>query len=399
MNLSGLFFQFNGRRFLRSVVLGGIVLLSTVARGETATERGSLDVVTFDNGDHLSGKLKSATRDSIQFSGTVTGDVSLDWRDVKELSLTSSRISIANSQNPQGFPAIGPVIEVRSTDLCVRVNAQCLQTFPISQLISASVLEPVSAPVSLKSSDGNPHFKAVGGALKVSPDSVLRATQKQAQLAGVFDLGLVTNSEEAFKHQETNIALEANYSDSRKPGGSAVITELYSANIQQIFYLEDTKSEDGFYLYGITNFYHNLSLGMNLAQSYGAGIGWDGDHGRSSYTLAADIRYVGEDLYAPGKPLSLAVAGLGEQYSYTFAWPIDGINFSERILFLPAFGNANAFQLRGTAGIDVPIGKNFSFDVDLLDDYLRNAPPKTLQNYAKVIFSLKYVIGGAPKSH
>jgi Protein of unknown function, DUF481 len=277
------------------------------------------------------------------------------------------------------------------------VKTQCVQTFLISQLISASVLGPVSPPVAAKSPAANPYFKAVGGTLKVSPESVIRATQKQTQLAGVFDLGLVTNSEDAFKHQATNIALEANYSDSRKPGGAAVITELYSATVQQNFYITDNKSEDGAYLYGITNFYHNLSLGMNLAQSYGAGIGWDGDYGRSSYTLAADVRYLGEDLYSPGKPLSLAVAGLTEQYSYTFPW--HDINFYERILFLPAFNDSHAFQVRGTTGLDFPIRSNISFDVDLLDDYIRNAPPKSLQNFAKVTFSFKYVIGGLPKPH
>jgi hypothetical protein len=138
---------------------------------------------------------------------------------------------------------------------------------------------------------------------------------------------------------------------------------------------------------------------MNLAQSYGAGIGWDGDSGRSSYSLAADIRYLGEDLYSPGKPLALAVAGLGEQYSYTFPGPMGGITLSERILFLPAFNDAHGFQVRGTAGIDIPISQTFSVDFSLLDDYLRNAPPKSLQNYAKFIFSVKYVIGDSSKPH
>jgi hypothetical protein len=380
------------------------MLLSVVSQGKAASEDVAPDTISFANGDHLSGKLKSATQDSILFSGYVTGDVSLSWKDVKELSLTSSKISIANSQNPKGFLATGPVIEVTATDLCVRVKAQCLQTFPISQLISASVLESVSPPVAPKSAGGNPYFKAVGGTLKVSPESVIRATQKQLQFAGAFDLGLVTNSEQAFKHQATNVALEANYSDSRKPGGAAVITELYSGTIQQNFYIVDTKhslnvSKDGPYLYGLADFYHNLSLGMNLAQSYGAGIGWDGDHGRSSYTIAADVRYLGEDLYAPGNPLSLAVTGLGEQYSYRFRWPVDGLDFYQRVLFLPAFNDSHAFQLRGTTGLDVPISANFSFDAYLLDDYIRNAPPKNLQNFAKVTFSLKYVIGGPSKSH
>lgn len=388
---------YNVRQIRFGVFFGGICLLLMAHHGIAEGDAALPDTVVFLNGDRLSGHLKQATRDSVSFAGLVTGDVSLKWKDIKALSLTSSVVSIANSQTPQGFPASGPVIEVTATNLCVRVKTQCLQTFLISQLISASVVESVRPPVAPKSPGANPYFKAVGGTLKVSPESVIRATQKQIQLAGVFDLGLVTNSKDAFKHQATSIALEANYSDSRKPGGAAVITELYSGTIQQNFYITDTKSENGPYLYGITNFYHNLSLGMNLAQSYGSGIGWDGDHGRSSYTLAADVRYLGEDLYSPGKPLSLAVAGLTEQYSYTFPW--HDINFYERILFLPAFNDSHAFQVRGTTGLDFPIRSNVSFDVDLLDDYIRNAPPKSLQNFAKVTFSFKYVIGAPPKSH
>lgn len=376
------------------VLFGGFLLLMVVPKGMAAIDAGPSDTVVFLNGDRLSGHLKQATSESLTFAGLVTGDVPLKWQDIKELDLTSSKISIANSQNPRGFPAAGAVIEVTTTDLCVRVKKQCLQTFPISQLISVYVLESRSL-----GPERRPYFKAVGGALKVSPESIIRATQKQAQLAGTLDLGLVTNSENAFKHQETNIGLEANYSDSRKPGGGAVINELYSANLQQSFYLTDTKSEDGPYLYGVTNFYHNLSLGMNLAQSYGAGIGLDGDHGNASYTLAADIRYLGEDLYAPGKPLSLAVAGLLEQLSYTFPWPDSGLTFHERILFLPAFNDSHAFQVRGSTGINVPIRKNISLNIDLLDDYIRNAPPKSLQNFAKVTFGFSYAIGATPKSH
>jgi hypothetical protein len=364
------------------------------------------DTVVFSNGDRLSGHLKEATRDVVTFTGLVTGDVPLKWRDIKELDLTSSEVSITNSQNPKGFSASGPVIQATETDLCVRVKAKYLQTFPISQLISVSVIRPVGAPLVAIPSARTPYFKATGGTVKVSPESIIRATQKQIQLAGALDVGLVTSSEEAFKHQETNIALEANYTDSRKPGGSAVVTELYSGTFQQNFYLTETQhscehcsdlTSDGPYVYGITNLYHNLSLGMNLAQSYGAGIGWDGGSGRSSYTLAADVRYLGEDLYSPGKSLSLAVAGLTEQYSYTFPW--HDINFYERILFLPAFNDSHAFQLRGTTGVDFPIRSNISFDVDLLDDYIRNAPPKFRQNFAKVTFSFKYVMGAPPKSH
>jgi hypothetical protein len=390
------------------LLLAWFLMFMAPSRGMAAVDAGTSDTVVFRNGDRLSGHLKMATSTSVNFSGLVTGDVSLNWKDIKELVLTSSTVSIVNSQNPGGIAVIAPDIVVTDTDLCVRAKTQSVQTFPISELVSATASAPLNAQQTpSQPSQGKPYFKAIGGALKLSPNSLIRATQKQTQLAGVFDLGLVTNSEEAIKHQATNIALEANYSDSRKPGGSAVINELYSGTVQQNFYLTDVKhscehcmdvAKDGPYVYGITNFYHNLSLGMRLEQAYGAGIGWDGDHGNSSYSLLADLRYVGEDLYAPGTSQSLAVVGLGEQYSYTFQWR-EGVTLSQRVLLLPALNNSHALQVRGTAGIDVPISSSFAFDVDLLDDYLRNAPPKNLQNFAKITFSLKYAIGAPPKAH
>jgi hypothetical protein len=196
--------------------------------------------------------------------------------------------------------------------------------------------------------------------------------------------------------------MEANYSDSRKPGGGAVITELYSGTFQQNIYLRDANpkakySIDGPYVYALANEYHNLSLGMNLAQSYGGGFGWDGDHGGSSYTLAADLRFLKENLYAPGNSFSMAAAGLTEQYGYTFKRT--GINLSERVTFIPALDHSHAYQVRGTATLGIPISSALSLDFSLLDDYLENAPPKNLPNFAKYTFSLKYTIGAPPKPH
>ena len=364
----------------------------------------SFDVVTFLNGDQLSGHLMSANKDAVSFKGTVTGDLLLNWSDIAQIKFASSTVSFVNAQHPDGIKIASPVITVMKSDICISSKTESFQPFPINQLVSASVSEALSTAKPSEISKPEPYFEAVGGTLKVSPESIVRATQKQISFAGAFDMGLVTKSEEPLKHQETNIGLEANYTDSRKPGGAAVITELYSGLVQNKFYITRTRhvcencanvAKDGPYLYVIANAYHNLSLGMRVAQSYGGGIGWDGSHGRSSYTLAADIRYLSEDLYAPGKSLSSGAAGLQEAYFYMFPWPKpeSGLTFSESILLLPAFNDSKAFLVRGTSTLDIPFSQKLSFDITLLDDYLRNAPPKSLQNYLKLVFSLKYIIG------
>jgi hypothetical protein len=72
-----------------------------------------------------------------------------------------------------------------------------------------------------------------------------------------------------------------------------------------------------------------------------------------------------------------------------------GLTVFERITLLPAFNDSHAFQVRGTAGLDFPIGKAVTFDVSYLDDYVRNAPPTSLQNFGKVVVNLKYVFSKA----
>jgi len=378
----------------RGALWAGMLL---IVAGLPTPAHADADRVTFQNGDRISGRFTMATRDSVSFAGQVTGNVTLSWKDVHELGLPSDTIAVVSTRHPGGATFAAPVIEVSGTDLHLRTTAgQNVTSIPLQDLVSISRQAPPNAPTA------QGYFSAVGGTFKIAPESIVRATQKQLSLAGGFDLGLVTSSEEAFHHQQTSLAVEASYTDSKKAPAAAVLTELYSGNFQQNFYLRHVDnasawSRDGLYAFAIANYYHNLSLGVNTAQSYGGGIGWDGDHGQSSYSLAADLRYLNEDLYKPGKPVSGAEAGFTEQYSYTFK--TSGITVGQRITFLPVFSNSHAYQVRGTAALDVPVNRNFSLDFSVLDDYVENAPPKTLPNYAKFTFSLKYVISAPKKVH
>lgn len=359
-----------------------------------------LDTITFVNGDHITGRLSSANPMSIRFTGATVGDISVEWKNVSEITLGSGSMLITYTQQPSGVKIYAPDIVMDGAVLRLKNPAPGLSALPLSDLLSVTPEAAPEVTIARASAAAHRYFGTVGGALKISPDSIVRATQKQISLAGAFDIGLSTQSQEPFKHQDTNLGMEVNYSDSRKLTGAPVITELYSGTFQQNIYLRHSDpnhlySINGPYLYGLVNEYHNLSLGMNFAQSYGGGFGWDGDHGGSSYTLAADLRMVKEALYAPGNSFSMAAAGITEQYGYTFG--STGINISERLTFVPGLTHSRAYQYRGTASLSIPINKILSLDFSLLDDYLENAPPKNLQNFSKYIFSLKYTIGARPK--
>jgi len=112
--------------------------------------------------------------------------------------------------------------------------------------------------------------------------------------------------------------------------------------------------------------------------------------------LSTDLRYIGEDLYAPGTAQKLAAANLGQNYQIRFAL-VKGksIILADNGSVIPAFNNSHALQARGVASFTVPITPNFSIGVQEVDDYLRNAPPKSKQNYSSLQFKVAYTFGAA----
>ena len=90
-----------------------------------------------------------------------------------------------------------------------------------------------------------------------------------------------------------------------------------------------------------------------------------------------------------------AAFGLNELYEYHFPWPKVGpaIVFTEKVLLLPIVDHANALQSRAFGQIDIPLNSRFSFGVVEQDDYARNAPAGTEQNYSSTQFTLKYTFG------
>lgn len=369
-----------------SVIPSMLVAVGILTAGSPAK---SQDVVLFTNGDRLSGKLVEAAHDGVTFAGTATGTVSLQWNTIQRINLNQSSLAVTSRENSSSsnlnkFTASLDAIEVHNSNLAlIQSGTAPTLTVPIVDFISISPPSPSSTPPTSI-------LKGWRGLLQLQ-DSFIGATQKKYDIAGSLHVARSTQSKNAFSHQVTSVNLQEDFGEASKPKASPVRTVLYEGILEHEVYLNDKATT---YLFGLSDFYHNLSLGMNFQQSYGLGVGWNGQHERHRFGFAGDVRYVGEDIYAPGTSLKLAASGLSEYYTYTFSWPkTKPISFSERILFVPSFNQSNAYQARGTARLRLPLTPKFSVGIQENDDYLRNAPSGTNQNYSRVSFTLNYSIG------
>jgi hypothetical protein len=368
------------------------------------------DTVVFINGDRLSGHLKQANSDSVTFVGDVTKLIFLQWKDISEIDLSAKTLcitgkAIIGASVPNDFSLDHAKITVEGTDLVFSSGGTEIHRLPEAQLLSVA---PKSPSGNQTASQQRSLLQGWGGPLQ-SQDSLTSSTQHQYQVGASLHAARATESDEAFGHQITNINLDANFGESKKPGASPVITQVYEAGLQQDIYITDNYDDCGNRRWGgarvlaVTDFYHNLSLGLNLEQAYGVGIAWDRQSGRErygkqKYGLSVDLRYIGEDLYSPGKPQKLVAANLGQNYQIKLNL-VKGkpIILGESGSVIPAFNNSHALQARGVAKLTVPLTTKVSMGVQETDDYLRNAPPKSKQNYSSLQVTFAYALGAAPQ--
>jgi len=360
----------------------------------------------FANGDRLSGKLSQATHESVKFVGDVTKVVTLQWTDIQEIDLGKRTLCVVGKATPgtgtpNNFKLDKAIIRVEGKYVTITSGSD-RHRFPIEDLLSAVPQATGGGePISKQSV-----IQGWGGTLQ-SQDTLTSSTQDQYQVGASVHVARATQSDKAFAYRITNVNLYGNYGEAKKPNASPVITEVYEGGVQEDVYMTDNddalgnRKYGGARLVGVTDFYHNLSLGLNLEQAYGFGLAWDGQsgkegYGRQKYGLNADLRYIGEDLYAPGTAQKLAAANLGQNYQIRFT-VVKGksIILAENGSVIPAFDNSHALQARGIASFTVPVTPNLSIGVQEVDDYLRNAPPTSKQNYSSLQFKVAYTFGAA----
>jgi hypothetical protein len=368
---------------LFSFFLGGLTFFGGASPLFATPDDSEQDTIEFINGDRLSGHLIKGSHGYVVFEGTLTGMLCVQWSNVKEIRLAHGELSIRKrSSDPavlEYFSGATAAISTNNSDVTVTTDKETTQV-ALEQLQSAVPTTP-SQTSFLQSWEGQLQ----------SQSSVVVSTQHQYQLGGSLHLGRVTVAQTAFRHQATSVDLQASFGESKNASASPVKTELYEGILQHSVYITDRGE---WRVFGLADFYHNLSLGMNFQQSYGAGIGRDWQYGSQLFGFATDVRFEGQYLYAPGHSENLGAIAVSQYYTVQILKIKNKpLSFAERTTFIPAFEDSHAFQARGLLKLTLPISPRFSIGLQESDDYLRNAPPASKQNYSNTQFTFTYIFG------
>lgn len=365
---------------MATVVLFMLPALFT-SRGAAAqaTTNSDADVITFVNGDRLTGKVIKERGGVLIFLSDMTGDapISLPWSKIKELRTSGKFAVIGKDQKLKvGRPApqvpVGTV-NYSNDEISVGMPGGEIKNIPAKD--AAFVVADSEFEKAIGHEPSLRHGWIGSGTIGAS---LLEATQTSRTFTGA--LGLVRLSpgvDWLAPRNKTIFDATASYGSLTQPAvgttpASSSKTNILHGDIERDWYLSQR-----FFVLVDASADHNIGSGLKLQDDFGAGVGYSViQQPVQTLDVKADIHYEQQEFYpaVPGVAgISLDLIGLsaGELYMRKLS---HGMVLNESGVVQPAFNHPSAFTAQFLAGLVFPAYKNFGFSLGTQDSYINNPP-------------------------
>jgi hypothetical protein len=393
-------FSFAGRFFARlpttlRLVLPAAFTLVLALPAHPQAAPAKADVIIFTNGDQLTGKLLREVGGSVTFHSDIAGDVVVTWDKIKSIQ-TSQQFAVI--QQGQHVTRKTPDADVAQG--AVSVEDQAVKVTPSTGGASKDI--PVKSaqymidqPTYVKEVHGNPSFLYGWNGSFTAGATLIEATQNSRNFSGsaAFSRTIPTVNW-LDPRNRTLFDFAGAYGTVTQPGTVGTKTNIIHFDAEHDWYISPR-----FYFLVDAAFDHNYSQGLNLQQSYGAGLGYtviknpkqeldvkfDIHFERQQYFVTPNI--VPPPLLTPSK--NLVGADFGDTYMLKLP---HGLIFNQTAVISPAFNNTNAYSAVATAGLTFPVYKRLGFTVGTLDDFLNDPAAGSKKNSFQFTAGVTYTL-------
>lgn len=369
-----------------------LIAVSTHAAAQTAPKPAG-DVLTFTNGDQLTGKVVSETGGVVTFQSDMNGKITVPWSKIKELHSTEKFAVITKDQKLRvGRPAPQvPVGTVTFSSDAVSVSEAGGEAKNISAKDAAYVLSDGEFEKAMQHEPSllqDWHGAATFGA------SLVESTQTSKTFTG--SIGLVRSApgrEWLAPKNKTIFDASVAYGSVTQPAigttpASSAKTNIIHGDLERDWFLSSR-----FYALADASADHNLGSGLKLEQMYGAGAGYAVlRQPAQTLDVKGDVHFARQDFYSAGAGIadvSLNLVGVSAGEVYMRKLP-RGMVFNESALVQPAINHPSAFTAQFVAGLLFPAYKNFGFSLGTQDNYINNPPAGYKNNTFLLTAGLNY---------
>jgi Protein of unknown function, DUF481 len=353
------------------------------------------DVIIFQNGDQLTGKLLREVAGSVTFHSDIAGDVTVTWDKVKSIH-TSQKFAVI--QDGQHVSRKTPDTEIPQGNVMVEEDQVKVST-PASgtskDIPTKSAQYMIDEDTYVKEVRTRPGFFQGWNGSVTAGATLVEATQNSRSFTGgstlVRNVPSVTWLD---PRQRTTFDFTGAYGSVSQPGTVGSKTNIIHADVEQDWYFSPR-----FYFLVDAAWDHNYSQGLNLQQLYGAGLGYTViKTPKQQLDVKFDMHFERQQYFVtpgiiPPPPLTPAKNLVGADFGDTYMLKLPhGLVFNQGATITPAFNQSNAYSAVATAALLFPVYKRLGFSVGTLDDFLNDPAAGSKKNSFQFTAGVTYTL-------
>lgn len=343
------------------------------------------DVLIFANGDKLTGRLERSDGSKVVFKADMAGELTIQWKTIKEIhtnrefAVIPSGVNVKRGESPAKIPQ--GVLSVENQRIELHNPGTAVETIPTAD--SAYVVNRKAFDRAIASSEGL--FEGWNGSVTLGT-SLVEATQSSNTLSGAASWLRVAPLEHWLDRRDrTSVNVSFAYGKLTQPNTQDVKTDIYHLDAEHDRYF--TSRLFGF---GVIGYDHNFSQGLDLQQSYGAGIGWTVvKNPENELNLRSSMNYLKQQFQTALLNQNLVGSTFTENYLHRFA---HDVILAEQASVTPAWNNRHAYSAASQLSLTIPVYKRFSLSLAGIHTFINNPPAGFRKNSTQFTTGLTYTV-------
>jgi len=348
------------------------------------------DVIVFTNGDQLTGTFERATGDSFVFKSDVVGEVTVSADKIKELHTNGKFVALKTNEKVTRTSKQPGTVTFGDNAITMATAPGGVETVPVKELAFL-----IDGDTYTKEVTSNPgiwygwHGSIAGGI------TLIESTQVgQTYTAAVNLARLVPSVPFLPPRTRSTINVLETYGKITQPIIPQTVPPTPDTVAKTSIFHADAEHDKYFNsrIYGLigASFDHNYAQGLNLQQIYGLGLGWTVIQTPvQEFDVKADVHYERQNFTPPTPNKDLVGSSFTELYRRNLPAKII---FTESGTFIPAWNEFSAYSAIFAAGLQLPTYKRFSFNVNVLDNYLHEPAAGYKNNSLQFVTGIAYTL-------
>lgn len=342
------------------------------------------DILLFADGEKLTGHFVQATGSTVTFHSDALGDVTVDWKKVKELTSTAKvavipkGVRIRKPAQAADIPQGTLTVQDQQVHLAAPTPPTAQAPIPLSgtnTIISQAGFEKALRHVSF--------LQDWTGTVTVGV-AVVNATQDSESFTGALSLVRAVPSENWLEpRNKTILDLSDSYGQVSQPATPTIKTSIFHGDAERDEYFSQR-----LFAFGQGAFDHNYSQGLDLQQTYSGGLGWTLiQSGNQTLDVKGSASYIRQQFMgAPNQNLVGSI--FGEDFNRKFKH----MTLDQHLTLTPTWNNTSDYAAAFNALLTVPMYKRLNGSAGFIETFLNDPPPGFRKNAVQITLGITYTV-------